>query len=736
MLIIKSLSLRNFFSYGNITSLVDFNTGCTTIIKGENLDNTSFGVTSNGCGKSSIIQALSYALYDKGISDVSKDNMINNINKKDMLVTVDFEKNNKVYHVERGRKIKGKGNYVQILENDKDITPDSISNANELLEKIIGLPHDLFTRIVVFSAINTSFLDLPTKAASGPSQTTMIEHLFGLTTLSDKAEILKEHMRDTQLSIDGEKIHIEHLENEHKRYKEQLESSKRRINEWETKRNNEITTLKNTLSKIDKIDFDNQIIMIEMVDSISTKIKDIDYTTKELESTLDINNKHAQQIKNIEKRIVDWDNESKKNISIAEKELQQLSNIDISEQKNLLEKIQSLKQDIDLCHPAIKELTQAIEKAKKEKISAEKDLSHYSDNKCPTCLQEFKDTKIKIEECKNIINNSTQIIEQSLIDVSELKTLLTNLVEQESSIKNKIIVKNVEQLITIESNKIKLTEKIYELNNTNNPLLESLLELKKTPMLNSEDISNLQESIKQIKEQKLMLLKEKDELKNKIMFNTIQEMMTVKNEKTTLINKLKDKEEEINPYISPLLELENNKIDEINFNKLNEANKKLEHQKFLQKLLTKKDSFVRKLLLDKYLPFLNMRLQKYIDDLGLPHKVEFTNDLEARIVNFNRELGFGNLSHGQKARINIALSFAFRDVLQQLHTPINICLLDEVLDDGLDSVGVQSAATMLKRKAKEDKMNLFIISHRDEIETSFDKVLTVQFCDGFSQIKT
>jgi DNA repair exonuclease SbcCD ATPase subunit len=156
--------------------------------------------------------------------------------------------------------------------------------------------------------------------------------------------------------------------------------------------------------------------------------------------------------------------------------------------------------------------------------------------------------------------------------------------------------------------------------------------------------------------------------------------------------------------------------------------------KFLLKLLTRKDSFVRRVLLNKTLPFLNQRLQDYLTALGLPHQVQFTHEMTASITEFGRLMDFGNLSNGQRARVNLALSFAFRDVLQSMHQRINICLLDEVLDVGLDSVGVTAAARMIKHKARDEGLSLYIISHRDEIDSAFDRVLTVQKSDGFSRI--
>ena len=190
----------------------------------------------------------------------------------------------------------------------------------------------------------------------------------------------------------------------------------------------------------------------------------------------------------------------------------------------------------------------------------------------------------------------------------------------------------------------------------------------------------------------------------------------------------------VNPFVEPLEELKRTEIPPVNYTEINALTKKLEHHDFLYKLLTKKDSFVRRNLLNKNLPYLNQKLQEYLTELGLAHKVEFTHELTARITQFGRELGFGNLSAGQKARVNIALSFAFRDVLQSMHTPVNVCMLDEILDVGLNGGGVQMAVRMLKRKARDEKLSMYVISHRDEIDSSFDRTLTVQMSKGFSYI--
>jgi DNA repair exonuclease SbcCD ATPase subunit len=160
----------------------------------------------------------------------------------------------------------------------------------------------------------------------------------------------------------------------------------------------------------------------------------------------------------------------------------------------------------------------------------------------------------------------------------------------------------------------------------------------------------------------------------------------------------------------------------------------IEHQKFLYKLLTNKNSYIRKTLLNKHIPFLNERLYYYLTELELPHIVKFGHDLSAQIHKFGKKLEFGNLSNGQKSRVNIALSLAFRDILEKIYGKINILIMDEVLDRGLDGPGAELAAKILKHKTNQDNISLFVITHRNEMDSVFDNIITIEMENNFSKV--
>jgi DNA repair exonuclease SbcCD ATPase subunit len=154
----KTLTMRNFMSYGNNITIFNFETNGTTLIIGEDLDNTSNGKGGNGCGKTTIINALTYCLFDKPISNISKDNLVNNINNKQMIITLDFSKGNDEYRIERARKMKtgAAGNFVIFKKKGADEEYIDLSrdnkNTNTLIEKVLGISYDLFCQIIIFSA--------------------------------------------------------------------------------------------------------------------------------------------------------------------------------------------------------------------------------------------------------------------------------------------------------------------------------------------------------------------------------------------------------------------------------------------------------------------------------------------------------------------------------------------------------------------------------------------------------
>ena len=103
MIKLKNVTLRNFLSVGSVTQAVDLDNQELTLILGDNLDLGGDGAR-NGTGKTTLIQAVSYALYGTALNNIKANNLINRTNSKGMMVTLDFEANGVEYRIERGRK--------------------------------------------------------------------------------------------------------------------------------------------------------------------------------------------------------------------------------------------------------------------------------------------------------------------------------------------------------------------------------------------------------------------------------------------------------------------------------------------------------------------------------------------------------------------------------------------------------------------------------------------------------
>jgi hypothetical protein len=204
----------------------------------------------------------------------------------------------------------------------------------------------------------------------------------------------------------------------------------------------------------------------------------------------------------------------------------------------------------------------------------------------------------------------------------------------------------------------------------------------------------------------------------------------------TLLTQIATKGEEKDPYTEQITEMQQQALQTVSYDALNDLTRLQEHQDFLLKLLTSKDSFVRKKIIDQNLSYLNARLTHYLDRIGLPHTVKFQNDLSVMIEELGRELDFDNLSRGERNRLILSMSWAFRDVWESLYSPINLLFIDELIDNGLDTQGVENALALLKKMSRERHKSIWLVSHRDELAGRVENILKVVKENGFTSYNT
>jgi DNA repair exonuclease SbcCD ATPase subunit len=222
----------------------------------------------------------------------------------------------------------------------------------------------------------------------------------------------------------------------------------------------------------------------------------------------------------------------------------------------------------------------------------------------------------------------------------------------------------------------------------------------------------------------------------RVFYDSLSDAHNHRSTLSSLETQLQSKRAEADPYVDQIVEMQTTAATEISYDKLNDLTRLYDHQDFLLKLLTNKDSFVRKRIIDQNLSYLNSRLTHYLDRIGLPHTVIFQNDLTVEIQELGRDLDFDNLSRGERNRLIISMSWAFRDVWESLYGAINLLFIDEMIDSGMDTSGVEAALALLKKMARERSKSIWLVSHKDELAGRVNNLLKVVKENGFTSYST
>jgi DNA repair exonuclease SbcCD ATPase subunit len=323
---------------------------------------------------------------------------------------------------------------------------------------------------------------------------------------------------------------------------------------------------------------------------------------------------------------------------------------------------------------------------------------------------------------------------------------LSDYITKEKTIKElKTLLKRCEQDQTRENREFeKLKNEIQALENHTCHSCGQAFHDSKQETLLEEKKKILQESALQALATNTQLLENTDALtavgelgsKPKTFYNSESDAFEHRSSMASVLTQLTAKQQETDPYADQIIEMREQALQEINYDTLNGLTRIKDHQDFLIKLLTNKDSFIRKKIIDQNLNHLNARLSYYLDKIGLPHTVKFNNDLSVSIEELGRELDFDNLSRGERNRLILSLSWSFRDVWESLYQPINLLFIDELVDSGMDSSGVENSLAILKKMSREGNKSVWLVSHKDELAGRVNNILTVVKENGFTNYNT
>ena len=685
MIVLRNITLRNFLSIGAVTQAVNFDRQELTLILGENIDLGGDGAR-NGTGKTSLIQGLSYALFGVPINSIRKDNLVNRTNAKGMMVTLEFSVNGIDYKIERGRKPNILRFYV---DNDLQKNADDAQGENKetqaAIEKVIHMSSDMFKHIVALNTYSEPFL-----ALKNNEQRDIIEQLLGITLLSEKAEAIKQLLKNTKDDIQQEDFRVKAVEEANKRVKEQIDSLKRRQTLWLKKHDEDLSSLALAYDELIKIDIEAELLAHKELAVWNEKKKQQDAYNSLLARQVAWQQKHDNDADVAGRAYLD------KNQYDIETELLAWA------QLNEWTRESSTQDNIAI---TIATQTKSIEKEKKLISKLEKEVRSLEEHTCYACGQDFHD-----ESHAKVLTDKQELLANSIAQVTELENSLTS---------NQTLVKEL------------------------GPQPTTLYKTEAEAIRHSSDLGNLKKVWEdkqletnpfadQLKEYTVVVLGQQPITH----YDTEREAIEHRSKVANILNQINIKVEESDPYGEQVIEMEKNALQSIDFDAINKLTKTMEHQKFLLDLLTSKDSFVRKKIIDQNLSYLNTRLTHYLDKIGLPHLVVFKNDLQVEITELGRELDFDNLSRGERNRLILGLSFAFRDVWENLYSPINTLFIDELIDSGLDTMGVENALAILKDMSRRRHKSIWLVSHREELAGRVPNVLKVIKENGFTSYNT
>jgi len=278
MIIFKKIRYRNFLSTGNQFTEVDFQKNHTNLIIG-----------TNGAGKSTVLDALTFVLFNKPFRKINKPQLVNTTNEKDCLVEIEFSINSRNYLVRRGIK----PNIFDIEIDGKKLHRESDDRANQkiLEENILKVNYKSFTQIVILgSSTFVPFMQLSTA-----NRREVIEDLLDIRIFSSMNAIVKETIRTM-------KDEIKSLALKKESYEDKVEMQKNFISELENRGNANINLNK---EKISSLMSENESYMShnnkieKKIAAVTKQIDEVSGSGKKLSKLINLKGKISQKVSSI-----------------------------------------------------------------------------------------------------------------------------------------------------------------------------------------------------------------------------------------------------------------------------------------------------------------------------------------------------------------------------------------------------------------------------------------------------
>ena len=280
MIVFKKIKWQNFLSTGNHPTEVKLNEGNTTLIIG-----------SNGAGKSTILDALTFVLYGKSFRKINKGQLINSTNEKACLVEIEFDVNSVNWKIQRGIK----PNIFKIYRNDEELdqSASAIDQQKWLEQNVLKMNYKSFTQIVILgSSTFVPFMQLPVS-----SRREVVEDLLDIKIFSSMNDVIKGKIRNIREQVKTLELKKENLKDKVDMQKDFIDKIESQSKDDIKTRSNKIETLNQEIERCFKQSFEQE----EVLEYLQKELKTVDNAQERLREFGSIKGKLSQRIQSIVK---------------------------------------------------------------------------------------------------------------------------------------------------------------------------------------------------------------------------------------------------------------------------------------------------------------------------------------------------------------------------------------------------------------------------------------------------
>ena len=683
---LNTLTIQNFLSIKSVT--LELNNRGMVLIQGENRDNSDF--QSNGAGKSSITEALTYVLYGKTIRGLKGDDVINRVSKRNTKVVLDLtDDDGTAYRIARYRKHQQQGNKYYLFRNSTDITPKSEADFTAAVVNLLQMDFMTFTSSILYSANSfkfTSATDSELKAA--------FDTLLGLALYTDCQATAKAQLKtkeNAKLMLTSKlyscQDHVAQL-------REDAQKAETRAAEFAERQQGRIDQCNEQLEDLNDLYAD----LIAQRDEQSKAVKKAqaevtkaEAAVKKLAKTIESVNMLQGEIDNCKSLLDGYSRETAK----------------------LDSKISSAQAAIGQCQKFIDRCNERSAKLQ-EKID---DIQGTVGSPCPTC---------GVPLTEDSIQTAIDGVEDDLKEIDEEITGYQEDIQQYKNEQSRANAKKAE----LAGKRADVEDDLaayQELMTKSEGVVQSHNEAMRVLSDAKVKLSKLEGKVEQFNLRIQTTAKEQDACRQSIA--QIKAETNTDAEYAERYRKQADDEAEMAEAIQQDYDAV---LDEI------------ECLKFW--VTAYGNQGIKSLLLDDITPYLNRQANRFLHKLSSDHmEIRFTTQSKTKsgelrdkfsieVINADGGSSYAANSSGEKKRVDLAINLALQSLVSsRSNKKLNLIMLDEILDS-LDDAGVEHVMELLQELAQE-KSSIFVISHNDSIKSVFTDTITIVKENGYSMLK-